>query len=224
MLKPNKVKFVLGITGNIACGKSTVANMFKTKDCLLLDADVLTHKLLASDKLVCSKIVKNFSPSILKRDNIIDRKKLGKIVFTDPSALVKLNSIVHPLLIKEIKGRIKDSDKRIIILDAALIVEAGLTKMIDKLIVVKVKNKAQQVLRASRSGGFSKQDMVLRIKSQISQNKKLSFADFIIDNSGQVSETRKQVFAIRRTLACYAGKDFTGQNQGGPLPATPARI
>jgi dephospho-CoA kinase len=141
-----------------------------------------------------------FGRSILKSNNCIDRKKLGKKVFADKAALVKLNSIMHPSLIKEIKRQIKSSDKKIIILDAALIIEAGLRRMVDKLVVVKAK-KEQQILRKTQKGAFEKKDIVMRMKSQISQNEKLRFADFIIDNSGKVSQTRKQVSEIRRALA-----------------------
>ena len=189
----------MGVTGNIACGKSTVAGMFKTKDCLLIDADALGRALLAGNRGIYKRVKGAFGPNILKRANRIDRKKLAKIVFADKAALAKLNSIVHPPLIREIKRQIKDSDKKIIILDAALIVEAGLKKMVDKLVAVKAR-KEQQILRSRKNKLFGKQDLVMRMKSQVSQNAKLRFADFIIDNSGQVSETRKQVSEIRRKL------------------------
>ncbi len=207
MLKQRRVKFVLGITGNIACGKSTVARMFKTKDSLLIDADACANLLLAKNRGVYKKIKGAFGRGVLKRDNCIDRKKLAKIVFADKKALNKLSSIVHPLLIREIKRRIKNSDKKIIILDAALIIEAGLKKMVDRLVVVKAK-KEQQILRKIQKRGFTKEDIVMRMKFQIPQNKKLRFADFIIDNSGKVGKTRKQVFEIRKTLIRLADKGF----------------
>ncbi len=189
----------MGVTGNIACGKSTVAGMFKTKDCLLIDADVLGRRLLAGNRGIYKKIKGVFGPNILKRANRIDRKKLGKKVFADKAALIKLNRIVHPPLIREIRRQIKNSDKKIIILDAALIIEAGLKKMVDKLVVVKAR-KEQQILRSRKNKLFGKQDIVLRMKSQIPLRQKCRLADFIIDNSGQVSETRKQVSEIRRKL------------------------
>jgi len=198
MPKP-KNKFVLGVTGNIACGKSTVAGMFKTKNCLLINADYLGHKLMAIGSGVSRKIIKSFGPGILKADNVIDRVKLSEIVFTNKGALAKLNSIVHPELIRQIKRRIRSSNKRIIILDAALIIEAGLTGLVDKLVVVRAKRQ-QQIIRSQKSLGLSKKQVVLRIKSQISQRAKSRFADFIIDNSAQVSKTQEQVSKIRRQL------------------------
>ena len=199
MRKPRRNKFILGITGNIACGKSTVAGMFKAKDCQLIDADCLGHKILSIGTCVYLKIVKLFGRGILKPDNSIDRVKLGKIVFSNSMAMVKLNGILHPELIRRIKQAIRNSKQRIIILDAALIVEAGLSGLVDKLVVVTAK-RSQQILRSQKSLRLSRKDAILRMKSQISQKAKLSFADFIIDNSGGVSKTQKQVVKIRRQL------------------------
>lgn len=199
MLKPRKDKFVLGVTGNIACGKSTVAGMFKDKDCLLIDADCLGHDLMPIGTGVYRKIIKSFGGEVLKPDNSIDRGKLAKIVFAGKTALTRLNNIVHPELIRQIKRRIRSCNKRIIILDAALIIEAGLTGMVDKLVLVTAKRQ-QQILRSQKSLGLTKKEAILRMKSQISQKAKSRFADFIIDNSGQAGKTQKQVSKIRRQL------------------------
>ncbi|MDO8488974.1 MAG: dephospho-CoA kinase [Candidatus Omnitrophota bacterium] len=199
MLKQKKDRLVLGITGNIGSGKSSVASMFKAKDSQLIDADRLGHELLSIGCGVYKKIIKSFGKGILKANKEIDRVKLGAIVFARSQALAKLNSIVHPVLIREIKRLIRNSNKRVIILDAALIIEAGLKNMVDTLIVVTAK-KSQQILRSRKSSGLKNGQIMKRLKSQISQNKKLSFADFIIDNSGSIGETRKQVLEIRRKL------------------------
>lgn len=198
MPKPRKNKFVLGVTGNIASGKSTVAGMFKSKDCLIIDADRLGHDLLSGTG-ASKKIIKSFGSGILNPDNSIDRAKLSEIVFASKGALTKLNRIVHPELIRQIKRLIQNTKKRIIILDAALIVEAGLTGLVDKLAVV-IAKRNQQILRGQKSLGLAKKQLVLRMKSQISQKAKSRFADFIIDNSGQLSKTVKQVSKIRRQL------------------------
>ena len=199
MPKPRKNKFILGVTGCIGCGKSTVASMLKTKDCLLIDADCLGHNLMSIGTGVYREIIKSFGRRILKPDNAIDRAKLSEIVFTNRGALAKLNGIVHPELIRQIKRRIRNSHKRIIILDAALIIEAGLTKLVDKLVVVTAKRQ-QQILRSQQSLALEKKQVILRMKSQISQKAKSRFADFIIDNSSQISKTQKQVSKIRRQL------------------------
>ena len=199
MPKPRKNKFVLGVTGCIGCGKSTVAGMFKSKDSLLIDADCLGHDLMSIGTGVYRKIIKSFGRGILKPDNSIDRAKLSKIVFTNRETLAKLNGIVHPELIRQVKRRIRNSNNRIIVLDAALIIEAGLTRMVDKLVVVTAKRQ-QQILRSQKSLGLTKKQVISRMKSQISQKAKSRFADFIIDNSSSLSKTRKQVYEIRRKL------------------------
>jgi len=199
MPKPRKNKFILGVTGNIACGKSTVARMFKTGDCLLIDADKLSRRLIARGGPVYRKIKKLFGEEVLKRGGFIDRKKLGEIVFSDRDALKKLNRLMHPEIIRLIRESIDRSKKKLIILDAALIVEAGLSGLMDKLVVVRA-GKSQQVRRAQKSLGLNKKEVSLRMESQISQNKKSRFADFIIDNSKSLAKTKKQVSLIRRQL------------------------
>lgn len=180
-------------------GKSTVARMFKTSDCQLIDADCLGHDLMFIGTGVYREIIKSFGRLILKPDNSIDRAKLASVAFANKAALSKLNSIVHPAVIAQIRRRIKGSDKKIIILDAALIIESGLRKMVDKLVVVTA-SRQQQILRSQKRLGLSKIEVSRRIKYQISQNAKLCLADFIIDNSGVISKTREKVSEIRRNL------------------------
>jgi len=199
MPKQKKNKIVIGVTGSVACGKSTVARMLRTGVCQLINADRLAHQSLSRRGSVYKKIISFFGKGILKKNKNIDRGKLARIVFVNKSALEKLNSIVHPAVIKEISRCILNSRKKIVILDAPLIIEAGLRPMVDKLVVVTAK-KSQQFSRAGKSFSLSAKQIGMRIKSQISQKAKLRFANFIIDNSGSISKTRKQVSEIRRTL------------------------
>ena len=209
MPKQKKDKFVIGVTGGMGSGKSTVARMLKNRACELIDADRVAHQSLYRGGPVYKKIVSFFGPRILKADKNIDCGKLARIVFVNKSALEKLNRIVHPAVIKEIFRRIRISKRDVIILDAPLIIEAGLMPMIDKLIVVTAK-KSQQFSRSKKSLALSKGQISRRIKSQISQSAKSRLADFIIDNSGTISKTRKQVSEVRRTLARLARKGFSG--------------
>ena len=180
-------------------GKSTVARMFKDKNCQLIDADCLGHDLMSIGTGVYSKIIKSFGRGILKRDNSIDRAKLARVAFASKAALIRLNSIVHQAIISEINQRIKDSAKRIIILDAALIIETGLRKTVNKLVVVTA-TRQQRILRSQKRLTLSKAEIARRIKYQISQNTKSRLADFIIDNSDKLSKTREQVIETRRKL------------------------
>ncbi len=199
MPKQKKDKFLIGVTGGIGSGKSTVARILKTRACELIDADRLAHQSLYRGGRVYKKIVSFFGQGILKANKNIDRLKLAGIVFLHKSALKKLNSIIHPAIKKEIFRRIMNSRKKIIILDAPLIIEAGLRKKVDKLVVVRSR-RSQQFSRSALKLAKNRRQIDMRIKSQISQNEKLRFADFIIDNSGTISKTRKQVLEIRRKL------------------------
>lgn len=199
MRRQKKDKIVIGVTGGLGAGKSTVARMLKTGESELIDADKLAHQLLSRGEIAYKKIVTFFGSGILKPDKNIDRKKLAGVVFLHSPALKKLNSIVHPELKKEIFRRIDNSSKRFIILDAALIIEAGLRRKLDKLVVVTAK-KSQQMERSAGKLAINNRQAALRIKSQISQDEKSRFADFIIDNSGSINKTRKQVLEIRRLL------------------------
>ncbi len=209
VLWPRMYKIVIGVTGSVASGKSTVAKMLRTGLGELVDADRLAHQSLSRGGSVYKKIISFFGKGILKEDKNIDREKLARIVFVNKPALKKLNSIVHPAVIKEISRRILNSRKKVVILDAPLIIEAGLRPMVDKLVVVTAK-KRQQFSRAGKSLALNQKQTDMRIKSQISQKAKLRFANFIIDNSGTISQTRKQVSEIRNTIARLARKGIPG--------------
>jgi dephospho-CoA kinase len=199
MSKPKKVKFILGITGTIGSGKSSVARMFKTKDALLIDADKLAHDSCKAGRPAYKRIAACFGKTVLKENKCIDRAKLAKAAFIDKAALNKLNGIVHKEVIAESLRLIKNSGKKFIILDAALLIEAGLRKMVDKLLVVKAR-RSQQILRSQKRLALSRAEVLRRMECQISQSEKLRLADFIIDNSGSIKQTRKQVSEIRRKL------------------------
>jgi len=199
MLRQKKAKLVLGITGSMGSGKSTVARMFKDKDCQLIDADKLAHESFNIGSVVYKKVIASFGRGILKHNNCIDRASLAGLAFASKASLTKLNKIVHQAVISDIRRRIKNSDKKIIILDAALIIETGLKKIVDKLLVVKA-SRGMRILRSQKRLGLSRNEVSRRLKYQISQDEKIRLADFIIDNSGLISKTRKQVSEIRRML------------------------
>ncbi len=198
MQRRKKAKLVLGITGNIGSGKSTVARMFKTKDSLLIDADKLAHDSLKAGTPVYKKIVSYFGSRILKGRRI-DRGKLARIVFVNKAAMARLNGITHKQVIADIRRLTRQAGKRLVLLDAALLVEAGLRGMVDKLAVVRA-SREQRIERSRKRLGLSREEILVRMEHQISQGAKLRLADFIIDNSGSINETKKQVFEIRRKL------------------------
>ncbi|MBW2980602.1 dephospho-CoA kinase [Candidatus Woesearchaeota archaeon] len=182
----------LGITGIFGSGKTEVANMFARCGYKVVSVDKVGHKLL-DKKEIKKKIIREFGDVLTK--NKVDRRKLKDIVFYDSKKLKKLNKIIHPYLIKEVKKLIKGKA----VVDAALLIELGLHKHLDKVIVVKI-NKNNAVKRILKKKKYTKKEIENIIKSQLTQNKKLRYADFIINNNKSLDNTKKQVIDINKSL------------------------
>lgn len=191
-------KFVLGVTGSFGSGKTIVARLLAGRSAKIIDADRLAHKLILPGKSAFKKIIRVFGKGVLDSRGKLNRRKLADLVFADKAKIVKLNMIVHPEAIRQIKNEIMSSRKPVI-LDAPLLIEAGMHKAVDKLVVVSI-NKKEQVRRLVKKYGFSRRHILQRLKSQIPLKRKARLADFIIDNSGSIAKTRKQVALIRRKL------------------------
>ena len=192
---------IVGLTGGIVGGKSTVASMFKKLGAKIIDADELGHSVILPHKPAWKKITRLFGKDILQNDLTINRGKLGKIVFTNQALLKKLNKITHPEIIKLIKRKIhlaKDktqNQEKILIIDAALIYEAKIDRLMDKIIVVYI-GEDEQVKRLAKRNNLSKEEALQRIKSQIPMKEKVKVADYVIDNSNSLDKTREQVETI----------------------------
>lgn len=188
----------IGITGSIACGKSTVSNYLKEKGYTIIDADKLGHKALTSDE-VKEKLKKSFGLTILE-NNEISREKLGKLVFGNDENLKILNSIVHPY-IRKIILQLQENhrDERFVFLDIALLFEAGFEDLVEKIIVVHVDEKIQLARLMSRNA-LSKEQAMFRIESQMSSKDKSILGNYVIDNGGTKEETYKQIDLIIETL------------------------
>ncbi len=188
--------YVIGITGNLGSGKTMVAGYFKNLGSKVIDADKITHGILLN-KENKEEIVAAFGKGVLKNKRI-DRKKLAKIVFNNKGSLRKLCNIVHPPILKRIRKIIRDSRKKVTVIDGPLLIESGLHREMDKIIVVSI-NKKDQMSRCTKLG-YSKNQALKRTKTQISLRQKLRYADFIIDNNGSKLETKQQVLEIWRKI------------------------
>lgn len=177
---------IIGVTGVFGSGKTTVANLLARKGYKRINADETGHKLL-NKKDIKNKVVKEFGKGILTKGKI-DRKKLKKIVFHNKNELKKLNKIIHPEIIKEIKKIIKKSKKNIVI-DGALLIEAKALNLIDKLIVVKI-SKKEQMKRLLKKKKYTGAEVNHILRSQLSQKEKLKYADIVVDNSRHIPQLK----------------------------------
>ena len=184
----------IGITGSIACGKSTVSDYLIDKGYTIIDADKLGHVALTSDD-VKRKLAEKFSDEILE-NNEISREKLGKLVFGNDDNLKILNSIIHPKIKKLIlKLQDEHKDEQFVFLDIALLYEAKFVDLVERVIVVYVNEKVQ-IERLMSRNSLSKEEALSRIKSQMSAEEKAALSDYSIDNSDTIENTYQQIDEI----------------------------
>lgn len=175
----------VGLTGSIGTGKSTVSKMFKQRNIDIIDADYIARKLLDKNQEGYYALIKEFGEKILDEDKFIDRKKLKNIVFNDEEKRLKLNSIIHPLVIKKIlddKKIYEDKGKKIVILDAPLLFETKLNKYCDFNLVIVCQEKIQ-IQRIKKRDNIDELLIKNIIRRQMSQEEKKKLADYYIDNS-----------------------------------------
>ncbi len=187
------------LTGNIGCGKSTVADMFRELSCYVLDADKIIKGFYDEKGSVYREVVNRFGESILDIQGNIDRKKLASIVFRDKEALDFLEKVTHKALYERLEEIFKTLPKdSIVIVEASLVIEKGTYKNYDKTIVVYAPYEICKE-RAIKKG-FTLEDFELRWKKQMPIEEKVKYADYVIDNSKGLDKTREQVVFIYQKL------------------------
>jgi len=217
------VRYVIGLTGNIATGKSVVSGMLERLGARAIDADALAHELMEKGTPVWQAVVQEFGPSaalrrapgplalvlddkyrapgtkgsghgqgILYSNGSINRKKLGAIVFADEAALRRLEAIVHPAVIVRTEELIGESQEPVVVVEAIKLIEAGMHRTCDALWVVTCSNE-QQLARLVKQRDLTEEEARQRIEAQPPQEAKLALADVVIDNSGSLNETWRQV-------------------------------
>ena len=190
----------VGLTGGLASGKSTVAGLFRELGAFHLDADRLAHELIAPGGSAERGVISRFGGGILGPDGSIDRKALAAVVFSDPQALADLNALVHPEVRREIAERIAAreagaSPSEVALVDAALLVESGIHRDLDALIVVACPESVQ-IARAVARGGLTEDEARARVAAQAPLADKLAVADHVIDNGGSLDETKRQMLRV----------------------------
>jgi dephospho-CoA kinase len=201
----------VGLTGGVACGKSTIARMFSEMGAQVIDADKIVHQLYAKGEPVYRELVERFGTGILRADGEIDRSRLATLVF-DGGRVEELNRIVHPAVFRKQLEWMKEASRQpdaVAIVEAALILEAGGKARYDKIIVVTCRPDQKISRYAGRSGmteSAARAEVERRSKAQMSDEEKARLADFVIDNSGPLEATRRQAQEI------YAGLKALTQN------------
>jgi dephospho-CoA kinase len=200
----------VGLTGGIACGKSTVAKMFEEMGARLIHADSVAHELYAPGQPVYQEVVKLFGPEIVKEDGQIDRARLGAIAFGQ-GRIEELNRVVHPAVIRRQEQLMNEITARepnaVVIVEAALIYEAGVRNRFGKVIVVTCRPDQKVTRYAQRTGieeVAARAEVERRSRAMLPDAEKIRRADFVIDNSGPLDRTRQQAARIYAELKVMA--------------------
>ena len=197
---------VAGLTGGICSGKSTVAAMFRRFGVTVIDADQVAHELVEPGQPFFEAVASAFGREVVGADGRIDRRRLGAMVFADPKARRRLETILHPAIILECERRIRQAEvsgAAVCLVDAALLIESGWYTRCDAVILVEA-SEAVQLDRLVASRGLSREEAILRIGSQMPQEEKRRHARYVIENEGPLEETERQVKAVWEQLRAKA--------------------
>jgi dephospho-CoA kinase len=191
---------VIGLTGGIGSGKSTVAAMLAELGALVIDADKVGHDVYLPGTEGFRRVVDAFGADVVAADGTIDRRRLGARVFADPDALARLNALVHPLIGEEIRRRIAAAigGDRSLVIEAAIMLEAG-WRFFDRIWVVVV-SRETAIARVMASRGLARAEVEQRIDAQMSNAERRRVADLVIENDGTVAELRARVEAAWHAL------------------------
>ena len=209
--------FVAGLTGGIASGKSTVSSMLAEAGIPVVDADRLARDVVEPGQPAYQEVVATFGPSVVAPDGRLDRGRLADLVFADPAARVRLESIVHPRVFEAERAALaaiaRDRPGSMAVVDAALLIESGNYVWMDAVILVRVPRE-MQIERLVMRDGLTGAEAETRLAAQWPLEAKRPYADFEIDNSGSLEATRAQVARLIVTLRARAPAGRSGPGQG----------
>ena len=186
------MRFVVGITGGIASGKSTVSSYLDSRGVDIIDADKISRNIIKKVKPAYDIVMREFPRCV--KEGQIDRRTLGNIVFHDEQQLLKLNRITHPLIIEEIR-HLLNKDEGLFALDAALLFETGLNELCDKVICVTAPNELR-IKRIMKRDGLEKEEAIARIKSQMPEEKRMELCDYVINSDKDIGDLYREVETI----------------------------
>jgi len=192
-------RYLIGLTGNIATGKSAVARMLAQLGACTVDADQVAHKMMRHGTPTWRAVVDAFGQAILTTDGQIDRQCLGQIVFADPEALRRLEAIVHPATVQAVAAAIAEAAERVVVVEAIKLIEARMHHAYHALWVTTCPPEIQ-IARLTALRGLSEAEARLRVEAQPPQADKVALADVVIDTSGSPEDTRRQVLAAWESI------------------------
>ena len=186
-------KKIIGITGSLATGKTLATDIFVSLGAERIDADRIAHSLLEEDEEVKAELIKAFGEGILSGGEI-DRKKLRETVFLDKEKLKKLSEVTHPVIIERIKKEVASSPKEVVVIDAPLLIEAGLHDYVDIVVVISSSEETQ--IKRALERGLTEEEARRIIKNQMPLDEKKKFADYVIDNDEEKEKVKEGVKKI----------------------------
>ncbi|UCC64100.1 MAG: dephospho-CoA kinase [Anaerolineae bacterium] len=211
-------RYLIGLTGNIATGKSVVARMLAELGAHTIDADQVAHEVMRQGTPVWQAVVDAFGRAILAADGEIHRRRLGGIVFADPEALRRLEAIVHPATLQAVDAAVTRATERVVVVEAIKLVEAGMHRAYHALWVTACPPETQ-IARLITLRGLSEAEARLRVEAQPPQAEKVALADVVIDTGGTLADTRRQVVAaweaIPQIFTSHQDKDTKVWKQAG---------
>ncbi len=201
---------IVGLTGGIGTGKSLVAGEFKKLGADVIDADAVLRELTRPGQGAYEAIAAHFGPGVLNDDATINRASLGRIVFSDPEKLARLNAITHPGIIGVIEERVAAArgsgpPAALTVVDAPLLIEVGLHEKMDRVVVVAA-DESKQVERVMERDGLGREETFKRIHTQMPTSEKAALADYVIDGNGSVEETVAAARDVYKTLLAETEK------------------
>ncbi|HNU90901.1 MAG TPA: dephospho-CoA kinase [Spirochaetota bacterium] len=189
----------IGVTGIFASGKGTVCAMFEELGARVIDTDIIARDVVEPGTEGLLRLVEEFGPGILAEDGALDRRGFARLVFKDSQSVKRLNAITHPLILRRVTEIFQSDPGAVFMVNTPLLFESGFDRLMDYNIVVTA--DTDQVLeRGELRDNISREEIQERLKNQISLNEKIERADYVIDNSGALENTRRQVVEIWNTL------------------------
>jgi dephospho-CoA kinase len=196
----------IGLTGGIACGKSTVSRMLVSRGALLIDADQIAREVVEPGSPVLEQVAAHFGQAVIGPDGSLQRKKLGEIIFGSPEARKQLDGLLHPPIRAKMREQMtlyeRDYPTKLVVVDVPLLIESNLVSMFEEIMVVYIPRHLQ-LERLMQRDGLSAENAQLRLDAQMSIEEKRKLADIVIDNSGTWEETnmRVELFWVGKGLA-----------------------